>query len=112
MEQVITQGVRRDTRFKRGQSGNPGGARSRKARHAQMLERLAADMGGVASLSPGDHVLLSRAADLLLLKPSTQEDGVRLLNSATRIIDGIRERHRERHKSTTTPLRDQLAGMR
>jgi hypothetical protein len=89
---------KRDTRWRPGQSGNPAGARSRKQRHAEMLARLAADCGGVEALSPGDCVLLDRAVDLLLLRPTTQDDGVRLLNAATRIIENIRRRHRARRR--------------
>jgi hypothetical protein len=98
--------------FARGQSGNPHGRASRKQRHAEMMARLAADCGGIEALSPGDQVLLARAVDLLLLKPTTQDDGVRLLNAATRLVEGIRRRYRARRDSAAMPLRDQLAGAR
>ena len=78
--------------FLPGVSGNPQGARSRKQRHADLMARLSADMGGLAALTSGDALLLGHAVDLLLLRPSTQEDRVRLHNSATRTIEGIRRR--------------------
>jgi hypothetical protein len=56
------------------------------------MERLAADMGGTAALTPGDHVMLGRACDLLLMRPTTQDESVRLTGAAWRIIERIRKR--------------------
>jgi hypothetical protein len=75
--------------FLPGQSGNPQGARSRKQRHADLMAGLSADMGGLDALTLGDCVLLGCAVDLLLQRPSTQEDRVRLANSATRIVESV-----------------------
>ena len=49
-------------------------------------------MGGLDALSAGDKVMLSRAADLLLTKPSGENDKVRLTSAAWRIIERIRKR--------------------
>jgi hypothetical protein len=82
------------TQFRPGQSGNPAGARlhSRKARHADLMAQLSADMGGIAALSPGDVVMLGRAVDLLLSQPTSTDEHTRLVNGAMRIINGIRKR--------------------
>jgi hypothetical protein len=91
MEQATAQeSAKRDTRFKPGVSGNPAGAKSRKAKHAEMLARLASDMP--AAPSAGDAVLLGHAVDLLLLRATTIEDRTRLVNAAMRIVNGVRRR--------------------
>ena len=101
-----------DTRFRPGVSGNPKGAKSRKARHAEHMERLAADVGGVAALSPGDSMLLGRAVDMLLVRPSTVEEQTRLVNAATRIVNSIRRRHEPKRPDRGSSLDRHLASKR
>jgi hypothetical protein len=118
MEQaVVHESGKRDTRWKPGQSGNPRGAISRKARHAEMLTRLASDMGGIEALSPGDLVLLGRACDLLLARTSTSEEKTRITNTAMRIVNQVRRRTESARKvcrgrsagSNPPSLRERLA---
>jgi hypothetical protein len=80
--------------FPKGTSGHPqGGGLSRKKRRMDVMAQLAADMGGgLERLSEGDRILLARAVDLLMSRPSSPNDRVRLTNAATRILSGIRRR--------------------
>jgi hypothetical protein len=97
-----------DTRFRPGQSGNPQGAKSRKQRHAELLSEIASDMGGVDMLSAGDRVMLNRAVDLLISRPSNADCRVRLISAAWRIIERIRTRRQP--KEPVTPSLQELMG--
>jgi hypothetical protein len=91
-----------DGTFRRGYSGNPRGPRSRKQRHDERMNDLASDLGGVAALSAGDKTMLSHAVDLLLSikKGTTDQDRVRITNTATRIIERIRLRRAPKRASS------------
>jgi hypothetical protein len=76
-----------------GQSGNPAGRRSRKVRYDKLMGELACDMGGLDALSGGDRIMLGRAVDLLLSRPTTDVDRVRATNAAARLVKDIRGRY-------------------
>jgi hypothetical protein len=88
MAQTVTQSADQfPWRFKPGQSGNPlGRAASTKAKFDAKMAELAADYGGVSALTVSERTLLEQAAGLLLRKPSTAEDAVRIANAVARLI--------------------------
>ena len=57
-----------------------------------MMADVAADMGGVDALSPGDAILLAEACRLLMSRPRKHVDRVRAINAANRIVEALRER--------------------
>ena len=100
-------------RWRPGQSGNPLGKLSRKLRHAELMASLGADLGGLDLLTAGDRALLSRAVDLLLVHPRDHTERTRSVNTAHRILNGIRGRVRRRPKGPShAELRDRIRGGR
>jgi hypothetical protein len=84
--------------FQPGKSGNPGGRLSnaeRARRDEAKARELAAEYGGWESLSPVDRVLLGQASALLLRRPKSAEDLVRVSNSVARLLGGLGRRKRE-----------------
>jgi hypothetical protein len=83
--------------FQPGQSGNPGGRLSnaeRQRRIEAQARELAVEFGGFEVLSPVDRVLLMQAAALLLRRPKSAEDIVRVANSVQRLLGGLSKRKR------------------
>jgi hypothetical protein len=80
------------SRFVPGQSGNPLGAAGPKLRRTKLLADIAADFGGLDALSAGDRALLERAVSLLCANPKLHVERTRAINTAHRIINGIRRR--------------------
>jgi hypothetical protein len=95
-------------RFRPGVSGNPQGSLSDKARQERIeakARELAVEYGGYDSLSPIDRALLGQAATLLVRKPRTYNDSVRVANSISRLLSGLRNRQKTR-LTTFGPLRE------
>jgi hypothetical protein len=94
MEQAASQA--NATSYKPGQSGNPQGPPSNKVR-AEHIERkareLAAEFGGLDAMTPVDRTLMLQAATLLVRKPRTQVDVVRIANSVSRLLGIVSRRH-------------------
>jgi hypothetical protein len=92
--------------FQPGVSGNPNGRLSNRAR-AERIEakarELAAEYGGFDTLSPVDRVLVTQAATLLLRRPKTHVDVVRVANSIARLLGGISKR-RQRNPDRGPPM--------
>lgn len=101
-------GWRRAGTYLPGQSGNPDGARSRQRRHAALMRQHARDLGGLSVLSVADRQWLAKAVDLLMRRPSSDEDRIRYLNTAARLIDGIRERQLKRRRRRRPSALDAL----
>jgi hypothetical protein len=83
--------------FKPGTSGNPGGRLSnaeRERRAEAKARELAIEFGGFDTLSPVDRVLITQAATLLLRRPKSAEDLVRVANSLQRLLGGLAKRKR------------------
>ena len=72
------------------------------------MAELSADM----VLTPADHILLARAVDLLLSRPSSANDRVRVTNAATRILAGIRRRQPPKAPAPPPSLQELMAGTR
>jgi hypothetical protein len=91
-----------DGTFRPGYSGNPRGPRSRKELRDERMIELAAEFGGVETLSPGDKAMLGQAADLLnsIRKTTSDNDKVRIINTVNRIVQGIRSRHAPKRVSS------------
>jgi hypothetical protein len=104
MAQTVTQSADQfPWRFKPGQSGNPlGRAASTKAKLDAKMAELAAEYGGVAALTVFERTLIEQAAGLLLRKPSTAEDAVRIANAVARLIRVVQ---RGRAAAAPTPAR-------
>jgi hypothetical protein len=111
MEQSAEQSARRPARHAGGNpawvkgisSPYPDGresAQARREQHLKLMTDVAADMGGVDALSPGDAILLAEACWLLMSKPRKHVDRVRAINTANRIIEALRERHAPKRQPT------------
>src|SRR5438132_216609 len=108
-EQATQQGPHR---FRPGQSGNPSGRLSNAARQErieQKTKELAIEFGGLETLSPVERALLDQAAVLLLRKPRSAEDVVRVANSVQRLLGALGKRKRRREPEHV-PLRAPLGG--
>jgi hypothetical protein len=68
--------------------GNPGRptAAQRRARVEVIAKQLAAEYGGLASLTAVERLLVMQAAELSLRKPRNAEDHVRIINSTQRAL--------------------------
>jgi hypothetical protein len=85
--------------FQPGQSGNPAGRESRAARAVRIeakARELAQEFGGYDALSPVDRVLVTQAATLLLRRPKSAEDVVRVANSIQRLLASVALRYGRR----------------
>jgi hypothetical protein len=113
MDQVPQQQARG---FQPGVSGNPQGRMSNRER-AERIEakarELGAEFGGLEKLTPVDRELLKQAATLLLRRPKSAEDVVRVANSIARLLGGLSKR-RKREPAHCGTLDQYLAseGMR
>jgi hypothetical protein len=78
-----------------GVSGNRLGRSNaaRAARLAAKVAELSVEVGGVERLGAIDRVLIEQAASLLLRRPKSYDDQVRVTNSVQRILRGIAKRH-------------------
>ena len=97
------------TRFRPGESGNPAGSLSAKARQDRIEARareLAVEFGGYDTLSPVDRVLVEQAAQLLLRKPRAGWDVIRHANSVQRLLATVR-RHCPRKADARPPSLDE-----
>jgi hypothetical protein len=97
--------------FQPGQSGNPQGAMSAREKQERIeatARELAAEFGGYDALSPVNRTLVVQAATLLLRKPRTQVDAVRVANSIGRLLASVRNRKPASH-APVLPLRERLA---
>jgi hypothetical protein len=85
--------------FRRGQSGNPAGRLSNAAKQARVeakARELATEFGGYDALSPVDRVLITQAAALVMRRPRSAEDIVRVANTVQRLLGGLGKRKRKR----------------
>ena len=84
--------------FQPGKSGNPAGRLSNKAKQERIeaqARELAVEFGGFDALSPVDRVLITHAAMLVLRKPRSAEDVVRVCNAVQRLLGGLSKRKRK-----------------
>jgi hypothetical protein len=98
-------------RFQPGQSGNPGGKVSnaeRRRRAEAKARELAIEYGGYDALSPVDRVLVDQAAMLLMRRPRSAEDIVRVSNSIQRLLSRLSKRQVERKREPAPDLRSYL----
>jgi hypothetical protein len=72
------------------------------------MRQHARDLGGLSVLSVADRQWLAKAVDLLMRRPSSDEDRIRYLNTAARLIDGIRERQLKRRRRRRPSALDAL----
>jgi hypothetical protein len=82
--------------FPKGVSGNPAGRMSRAACAARIeakARELAVEFGGYDAVSPVDRVLLTQAATLLLRRPKSAEDSVRLGNGILRALATLQRKY-------------------
>jgi hypothetical protein len=87
--------------WRKGVSGNPEGARLVIERRAALVVNIERDLErDVGALTATDRVLIGRAADLLLARPRSHTERVRSTNTATRIIERIRERRHDKQQPT------------
>jgi hypothetical protein len=83
--------------FQPGESGNPAGRLSNKAKQERIEARaleLAAEFGGWENLSAVDRLMLTQAATLVLRRPKSAEDAVRVANAVQRLLGGLGKRKR------------------
>jgi uncharacterized protein related to proFAR isomerase len=105
---------RRAGQFVQGKSGNPRGRESASARIARrdaIVDQWAESIGGIASLKPAELHLLRKAADLDMLKPSGNEDAVRIANTITKImvqVGLVDRRGKQREPARALSMRDRL----
>jgi hypothetical protein len=87
--------------WRKGVSGNPEGSRLVIERRAALVANIERDLErDVGALTATDRVLIGRAADLLLARPRSHTERVRSTNTATRIIERIRERRHDKQQPT------------
>jgi hypothetical protein len=92
-----------------GQSGNPRGRESAAAKAARiehLAQELALEHGGWGAMSPCDRVHLEQAATLLIRKPKSAEDAVRVANAIQRLLASVALR---RGRLPMPPLAERLA---
>jgi hypothetical protein len=80
--------------------GNPGRptAAERRVRIEVIAKQLAAEYGGLESLTAVERLLVMQAAELSLRKPRNAEDHVRIINATQRALAklGKRQKHSRR----------------
>jgi hypothetical protein len=86
-------------RFRRGESGNPGGARTRRLKLQGKIDAFAAPYGGVAALAPDEVELVRQAALLATRRVSDAEQQVRVANALRSIFELLSDRHRGKNPS-------------
>jgi len=69
------------------------------AERARLESEITAELGG--SLSTADAILLTRAVELLIVRPKSHTDAVRATNTANRILRVLRAKYAA---GQTTPL--------
>ena len=77
------------------------------AAKAALNAEITAELGG--NLSTVDALLLTRAVDLLLVRPKSRTDAVRAVNTANRILRALRAKYRRDEYVPT--LEQILAGL-
>jgi hypothetical protein len=63
----------------------------RKAERSRLQAEITAELGG--SLSTADAILLTRAVELLIVRPKSHTDAVRAANTANRILRALRAKY-------------------
>jgi hypothetical protein len=86
-----------------GNRGRPTAA-ERRARIESIAEQLAAEYGGLASLTAVERLLITQAAELSLRKPRNCEDHVRIINSTQRALAKLGKRQRPNKRALETYL--------
>jgi hypothetical protein len=76
-----------------GNRGRPTAA-ERRARVEGIAEQLAAEYGGLGSLTAVERLLVTQAAELSLRKPRNAEDHVRIINSTQRALAKLGKRQK------------------
>jgi hypothetical protein len=61
------------------------------AAKAALKAKIAAELGG--NLSATDEILLTRAVELLIIRPKSRTDAVRAINTANRILQSLRAKY-------------------
>jgi hypothetical protein len=89
--------------WRKGVSANPGGLRERGKRYQQLHGQLKAELGELNAI---DAALLDRAVILLLRRPKSDADAVKLTSEARRILEKL---HRHSKPETAVPLRERIA---
>lgn len=89
----------------KGVSGNPGGLLQNGKRYQQLHSRLKAELGG--DLTAIEDALLDKAVTLLLRRPRSDADAVKLTSEARRILAKLTA-DRAKAKPAFTPLRERL----
>ena len=77
------------------------------AAKAALKDEITAELGG--NLSTVDAILLTRAVDLLLVRPKSRNDAVRATNTANRILRALRTKYRR--AEYVPALKEVLAGI-
>ncbi len=111
-KQEPEQGKRGNPNWVPGVSANPAGRMSNAARQERIeakARELAVEFGGIEKLSPVERALLDQAAVLLLRKPRSAEDVVRVANSVQRLLGALGKR-KGRREPEHVPLRERLGG--
>jgi hypothetical protein len=86
-----------------GNRGRPTAA-ERRARIEGIAEALAAEYGGLASLTAVERLLVMQAAELSLRKPRNCEDHVRIINSTQRALAKLGKRQKPNRRPLETYL--------
>jgi hypothetical protein len=89
--------------FPKGVSGCPGGRVQSGMRYQTLHSQLKAELGELNAI---DAALLDRAVVLLLRKPRSDGDAVKVTSEARRILEKL---GRHGKTETTVPLRDRIA---
>jgi hypothetical protein len=93
--------------FLPGQSGNPQGKASRRARHAALVRELGASLFAGIEPSPAERLVLDMIADLRLQPCATATDRVRVANAVDRLLRLLRHKAAWREPNHV-PLRDRI----
>jgi hypothetical protein len=81
-------------RWRPGESGNPGGARTRRLKLQRLIAEFSAPYGGVTALAPDEIELLRQAALLATRRVNDVEQQVRVANALRSIFEMLAGRHR------------------
>jgi hypothetical protein len=91
---ITVSGRNQHGRFTPGNDAYRRGVAAKAALKAQVI----AELGG--NLSAADEILLTRAVELLIVRPKSRTDAVRATNTASRILQSLRAKY---HRDEIVP---------